>query len=1116
MSRAGKQQRSAESRRRVWNQLQKLEWLAGYPDGEGWQTLRGEALAIEGERVARSRRAARTAMREHADVLPALVGDVARWWGIVDATLAWCSGWISGKRQPLALLELAPARLAGAAGELARRRPELAPIIDAAAAAWAQAPAELARVIGWLTAHPEVAAFPLPHALALAQLAGFDDGEGAEALLALLALDAPHPKQSLERLNHIERRLDQGASRRKASAKRGRRGQQQRKQEKPESGVREPDEMPPVARSRPSVVAWLEALRAAEPAVARRAMELLAAARLTEGLAPWQAWEQASAPRLNRALAFVGSDHDQLEEVAHFIKLSAAVQAVRAAAPPQLSLEDTLAAVMRFAGEPALTHLHAPLVRFLAAQPAELGPTWRARLVAHLAQVTETNAHPRLGWLWDELATALERGAPARMLGPWKHALDARWRSIVDEELVEHAGKRAQVRDVVRVLVELAEQGEVSHRDASQLSDWFDVGLDADVVAEVIVRSRASALQTWAGKGLRGAAVALVGAEPAALVATMVELARLSDDQSYLEVKQLAALLRRAVAAGAGWIVRAAFAAEQGNQVAALAASVAALPRTRWPMPPGDEDPRWIVRYPDELAPALGRLASVDAEAAATAKKKLAQELPDPDDLRREIAALRQRAPLAPSLAARLANLEARLADPPRPAPARLAKLAQKLEQTAAAVGLERLAATAFAEATERLLRAFGLPAWPGDWPRDRKTLQAVQALLTLEPAERQLAARLLQARTGPPPWDLRDEPANRRFLDQLRARGLALEPWLDDAPRQVTSKGEPLELALCADPLEVFQMGGHFQTCLSPGSINFFSVVANAADVNKRVLYARQQGRVVGRCLLGLTDAGGLLAFHPYSHGSLDFTAVVTEYLRELAARMGTEVVPRGTLSTILAREWYDDGSRDLVGRFREIYDDAKLDFATIAPAALPGRLRELLGRPLDDLTLPFVLAIPGLSRRPELVLPLVPALLACSSPRVRIDAALLAMRIDAHELADRLLGEHGEAVELDEHSWIHGELVAWLRPSLTLARLRATRGRGVRSWRQESGVRLALAAVALHALHRPRQAVVMYRRAIEAGIYLRDLVLARLELLEQRLGLTGGGDGDDDDEDE
>jgi hypothetical protein len=658
------------------------------------------------------------------------------------------------------------------------------------------------------------------------------------------------------------------------------------------------------------------------------------------------------------------------------------------------------------------------------------------------------------------------------------------------------------VRRVVAALVELARRGEPSEEDAAAAARWVAAGLDeVTKVADVVATTRGARERGELSRELTAAVVAICGAAPAALAEAAGQLATAVEDASYLEKAQLAELLHRAVRAGQGWLVREALAAEQVGRLIETAAALAALPRGRWPLSPIAEEPAvrsWSGRYPAALHPALQRLASVDEHAEVTAAKKLAQDLPDPADLRREIAALQSRAPLPPRMQARLANLEGRLASPPQPTPARLATLARKLEVTAGAVGLERLAAAALAEATARLVRSFRLPAWPDDWPRDRKTLQALHALLGLDPIDRQLAGRLLAARLGPLPWDLRDEPANRDFLERMRGRGLTMAPWLDAPPERLVVGDAPLELELCADPLQIFQMGAHFQTCLSPGSCNFFSVVANAADINKRVLYARRDGRVIGRCLLALTDSGGLVTFNPYCVDRTDFAGAVARYTSALATRLGTELAPRGHVSTLLARDWYDDGSRDLVGRFKALHDDPQLDFATIEPGELVARLRALLGRPLDDITLPLVLALPAVRNRAELVIPLAPALLACTTPPARVAAALMAMQQGERELADRLLGDHADVIGFDDHSWSEAEMLAELRPSFLLARLRATRPRGVRSWRGDSGLRLVLAGVALEALHRPAQAAAMYRHALEVGVYLRDYVTSRLAALE------------------
>jgi hypothetical protein len=1123
--RESKQRRSAESRRRAVGYLQQLQWLAGFPDEEGtWRALSGEAIALDGARIARSRRAARTAMREHGAELAELVGDVERWWRIVDAALAWCSA----GRGELDLLDHAGPRLARTARELAARQPALRPAVVAAGVAWALAPDELSRVIGWLAAHPEAAEHGTFLALGLARLSLLEGeagaGAGCVALLALLQLDAPHPDQAVEAVEHLSGWIKEQQGTRK---QRGKRRQPPRdeaaEQVAEQRRLARGKQAPEVKRSRPEVEEWGTALLAREPVEQRRALQLLGVAELAEAARPWIEWEAAHAPRLLRATEFAERGFDLRDEHWHYERIRNGLAEIVEARPPRCWIPELLREISRLSSTPEGVRCHASIVRLLAAQPSgalidrallpvaarsrarPLGPAWRARVLSHLVEQVITTDHARLPWFWDELAMAIERGAPVAVLGPWHQAFAVDHSCWLDDELVELPCKRADVRRLVEALVELARRGEVTARDASMLHRWLRAGVPLTCALEVVVEMRDLPTPRTPREALMRAAFELHGPVPAELGATVRQLAVSFEEVPYYEGEHFGSLIHRASAAGFGWLMREALASEElAPRLLAIATSLAALPRTWWPSLVEDLDPSsvppWISRYPAALTAALLRLASVDSDAEATAARRLADTLPDPADLEREAAALRARAPLAPRLATRLANLEARLADPPLPSPQKLARLAAKLEQAALALGLERLTSLTFAAATARLLRTFGLGEWPADWPRDRKTVHAVQSLQHLEPADRQLAGRLLLARTGAPPWDLRDEPPNRRYLDELRRRGLRVEPWLDDASTTI-ELGGPLELALCSDPLQIFQMGAHFQTCLSPGGMNFFSVVANAADANKRVLYARRGDRVVGRCLFALTDDARLLVFHPYCHESIDFRAVVTAYALALAERMGTELAASGPVATLLARDWYDDGAHDLVGRFAALHDEQQLDLSTIEPTALPGRLRQLLGRALDELTLPTVLSLPGLHRRPELVLPLAPYLLALSAPVTRVTAASLALRAGAADLADRLLADHGAAVSIDEHDWSQAEILARLRPSLLLARLRATRHRGVRTWREESGVRLILAGTALEALHRPNQAAAMYQLALDANAYLRDELRARLRRLEKHL---------------
>src|SRR5206468_12716541 len=84
---------------------------------------------------------------------------------------------------------------------------------------------------------------------------------------------------------------------------------------------------------------------------------------------------------------------------------------------------------------------------------------------------------------------------------------------------------------------------------------------------------------------------------------------------------------------------------------------------------------------------------------------------------------------------------------------------------------------------------------------------------------------------------------------------------------RHASVPGGRLHVYLERDPLRVLQMGNLFDTCLSFGGVNTFSTIANACELNKRVVYARDGlGRIAGRKLIGVTGEGTLFGFRTYT----------------------------------------------------------------------------------------------------------------------------------------------------------------------------------------------------------------------------------------------------------
>jgi hypothetical protein len=583
------------------------------------------------------------------------------------------------------------------------------------------------------------------------------------------------------------------------------------------------------------------------------------------------------------------------------------------------------------------------------------------------------------------------------------------------------------------------------------------------------------------------AAVALGGDAVTELIAALEIIMQVCDELPSRTAGEVATFVEHARKDGGTWVLRRILDEKKHRAIVDAAAVAAAVPKHRWPALVKDTRAvRWLDAYPAGLRAALTRLGTADPDADVTARRILRRDLPHPDDAAKELAALRAGRHESPSAAGRLKRLER---GSRAPGAVRLARLADRIERVAAQVALDRFTAHVTREVTGDIAAACGLPAWPG-WPLDRQRVAVLTALTKLPPRPRDLAMQLLRRRAGDPPWDLRDEPKNRAFLAGLRERDIDPAPWLDDVPRPVTAAdGTVLSVGFTGDPLEVFVMGEHFNTCLGADGVNFFSVVTNAADINKRVLYARRSdGKVAGRCLFALTDGGRILTFEPYAHdGKLLFGRIVRDRALDLAARMNTEVVGTGSVTTLLAEEWYDDGAHDLVERFPCLAHDAPLraELATIEPAALVAKLPVVLEHALDDVTLPLVIAMPELLRRPELVIALGPALLAASAipDATMITAARAALQGGDVALADRLLAGRARAqMMIDTPRWI-GDLLARIRPSLALSLLRSTRERGVRGWEDEPVERVVVAATAMETLRRPRQAASLYRIAIRRG---------------------------------
>lgn len=516
--------------------------------------------------------------------------------------------------------------------------------------------------------------------------------------------------------------------------------------------------------------------------------------------------------------------------------------------------------------------------------------------------------------------------------------------------------------------------------------------------------------------------------------------------------------------------------------------------------------PDWAGTLPTSLQDAVSLLAAVSPNAPTQAEEILEHHFPSPDKLDREIAAIEQRlrssdayvrteerpdvgvqSSAAPRehLEKRLANLRQRRHSPTSVSEETVLRLVQKLQAVTERAVLNSyrqvleadLAATFCARAGfQQIAEQLATPRY----------LELVSGIIQLPEPFREFGLRLLRRRWGNQPWDSDAEPPNQRFLDRLRERGLNVDPWLTPSPPRVIShpNGRTITISFEEDDVECLLMGYYFRTCLSPDGFNFFSTVTNTVDVNKRVLFARdEQHNVIGRCLLVLGNGGTILTFHPYCHDSeFPFREHVAAIAVELATQMRTIVSQHDQISPLLTPRWYDDGACDLGLSLTSEGSALRAAMQSATEENLASILTESLApHGLTETTLALVLELPEISQRPALIKTLLPLLDRFESrllPATLLQAAGFANQVNAHEFAARIVGRHA-------HEWLvrsfrqnrqfYGlaeraiDLLVFYHPATALRVLRQTRHRTVRDDQSEADPhRRKLLAAAHRALGR------------------------------------------------
>jgi hypothetical protein len=260
---------------------------------------------------------------------------------------------------------------------------------------------------------------------------------------------------------------------------------------------------------------------------------------------------------------------------------------------------------------------------------------------------------------------------------------------------------------------------------------------------------------------------------------------------------------------------------------------------------------------------------------------------------------------------ARLAHLEKNTASPTELSPARLRRTTEEVFLKVAIDALREIlsqtAAQQWQNMTNRSLPSLSLAS----------RLSFAKWAVDMDDDQRQCLCQILKAYDTHGVSYKQHLPANKKWLKKAIRHGVLLNAWYDCEPHRGTVAGREVRIAVVQDPVQVFLMGSYFNTCLSLGNCNEMSVLANAHDANKQVIFMRDSdGKVLARQLVAVSQGFGFTGYHCYvgidrrdTAGRNLYISAMASYCGRWARRCGLSLVDSGEPETISDLFWYDDG---------------------------------------------------------------------------------------------------------------------------------------------------------------------------------------------------------------
>ncbi len=174
--------------------------------------------------------------------------------------------------------------------------------------------------------------------------------------------------------------------------------------------------------------------------------------------------------------------------------------------------------------------------------------------------------------------------------------------------------------------------------------------------------------------------------------------------------------------------------------------------------------------------------------------------------------------------------------------------------------------------------------------------------------------------------------PKNSDWLKRAN-QSIHIDSWLDPPTMHIQLDGERVMIKAANHPLDIYLMGTRFDTCLSlQDGCNNSSVITNAADANKAVLYAwRNDGTPIARKLVGIRTDWKMVGYRLYSHDTSEaLSKAFACYCGKWAAKAGLGLANWGSPPVISGGFWYNDVSvpwtDDTYSAYQEIQQETTL----------------------------------------------------------------------------------------------------------------------------------------------------------------------------------------------